>query len=120
MMGEDDPRLKPEPGSENYAETLLYDYAKFLTALALLALGGVLSLSQSDRLDGVEPFNLGLAIASISVGGICAFSVAHGIVSARAAGKEPSQWPRRYMTVAIAGIAIGLGAFLHIFWKALT
>jgi len=120
MSSDDDSRVKPQAGTENYAETLLYDYAKFLTTLALLALGGVLSLSQSDDLDGVRPFSLALVIVSISIGGVSAFSTAYGIVMARAAGKEPSPWLRRYMAVALGGIGIGVGAFLKVFWDALS
>lgn len=119
-MIEDESRVQPQPGTENYAESLLYDYAKFLTTLALLALGGVLSLSQTDDLQDVRPFNLALVVVSISIGGIFAFALCHGIVSARAADKAPSRWLRYYMTISLAGIGIGLGAFLKIFWDAVS
>jgi hypothetical protein len=117
---EGDPRLKPRPEAENYGETLLYDYSKFLTTVSLLALGGILTLSQTDELADVKPFRLALAIGSIVVGGVFALSVSNGIVIARSAGKEPSRWLRLSMRVALAGIALGLGVFINIFWQAVT
>jgi hypothetical protein len=119
-MSDEEEGVKPVPGSAHYGETLLYDYSKYLTTMSLLALGGVLSLSQSDSLRDVEPFNLGLAIGALVVGGISAFSVSFDIVTSRAKGKEPSRWARPSMSVALAGIGLGLGAFINIFWKAIT
>ena len=120
MIEDDDSKVKPARGSLNYGETLLYDYSKYLTTMSLLALGGVLSLSQSDSLQDVKPFNLGLAIGALVVGGISAFSVSFDIVTSRAKGSEPSRWVRPTMSIALAGIGLGLGAFINIFWKAMT
>jgi hypothetical protein len=120
MIEEDESKVKPVAGSPNYGETLLYDYSKYLTTMSLLALGGVLSLSQSDSLREVKPFNLGLAIGALVIGGISAFSVSFEIVTSRAKGEKPSRWARSAMSIALAGIGLGLGAFINIFWKAIT
>jgi hypothetical protein len=120
VIEEDDARLKPVPGSEHYSETLLYDYSKFLTTISLLALGGILSLSQTDGLRDVKAFNLAWSIGAVIIGGISAFSVSHDIVTSRAKGREPSRWVRPTMSIALAGIGLGLGGFVHIFWKAIT
>jgi hypothetical protein len=120
MTQEDtDPRLKPDGGPARYGETLLYDYSKFLTTLSLLALGGVLSLSQAGGMANVDSRNLALVLISIVIGGASGVQVSSGIVNARAGGREPSKWLRWWLYLGIAGLSIGTGSFLTIFWDVL-
>lgn len=121
MIEDDQSRVEPRAlaPADQYAEALVYDFAKFLTTLALLALGGVLSMSQSDALNEVKPFNITLVIVSIAIGGISALSIPISIAGQRLRGKEPTRWLRWNLNVAVAGIALGLGAFLQMFIDAI-
>ncbi len=74
----------------HYGETLLYDLAKFLTTLALLATGGVLTLAQTARKGVYAPIFLLLALGAIAFAGILAFAVAFSLAEARWRGREPS------------------------------
>ena len=51
-MNDDDHRINPRDHADGdrYGETLLYDFAKFLTTLSLLLLGGMLTLSTAALL----------------------------------------------------------------------
>ena len=112
------PVLRPD-AADHYGEALLYDYGKFLTTLSLLVLGGILTLSQSDGLEGVKPSNLAVVIICIVMGGLSALSIVHSIVSARQSGKAPNHRLRFYMLAAPLGLGLGLGGFINIFWNAL-
>ena len=113
-----DPKAEAPPG--RFTDTLLYDFAKFLTTLSLLALGGVLSLTQAAEPGEFKPFNIGLVLGTISLGGILSLAALHMLVDAQTGGKPRSKWPRRYVKAAMALIAIGLGAFLRVWWQALV
>ena len=68
-----------EPGhlmpERHYGETLIYDLAKFLTTLALLATGGVLTLTQTAPKGVYAPIFLLLALGAIASAGALAFGV---------------------------------------------
>jgi hypothetical protein len=121
MTEDDQSRVDPRAlaPSEQYAEALVYDFAKFMTTLALLALGGVLSMSQGDALEGVKPFKLTIIIGSISIGGIAALSVPVSIATSRLKGKEPTRWLGWNLAIAVGSISLGLGAFLQMFIDAI-
>ncbi|SMF66186.1 hypothetical protein [Allosphingosinicella indica] len=118
MTDDDEAPLSGE--DRHRAETLLYDHFKFLTTLSLLALGGVLTLSQSGQIEPMTVRQVLLVLAPISIGGACALSGATGIVAARHAGKEPRQRQLGlYRRVSVLGIGIGTGGFLALFMDAL-
>ena len=97
-----------------YGETLLYDFSKFLTTLSLLALGGVLTLTQAaDRAD-VKLHNIILVLVSIALAGILSMTTANALVNARAAGKEPHVHLPKVIKAAMAFLGIGTGGFLMI------
>ena len=56
-MIEDEGALKPS-ATDRYSETLVYDFAKFLTSASLLVLGGVLALLPSFERGAFELHNL--------------------------------------------------------------
>lgn len=66
-----------------YGETLLYDFAKTLTSLSLIVLGGVLTLSGTERAADIPQFGLVLTSGSIAIAGMLALSTASAIVDAR-------------------------------------
>lgn len=97
-----------------YGETLLYDFSKFLTTLSLLALGGVLTLTQTaDRTD-IKLFNIIFVLAAIALAGILSITTANALVDARAAGKEPHAALPKIMKAAMGLLGVGTGGFLMI------
>ncbi|WP_310467813.1 hypothetical protein [Sphingomonas sp.] len=104
------------PGPDR--EAMLYDWFKHLTSMSLLALGGVLSLSQLSAAADIKRSTLILVLVLLGVAGVMAFSAADQIVHARTKGEPlPRQvlWMQR-ATPAVLGM--GLGAFLYVFVKA--
>ena len=121
-MSDDDGKLPAEAARhdpQRYGESLLYDYSKFVTTLSLIALGGVLTLTQAAEPGELKPFNVGVVLGSISIGGIMALSTANALVNARASNKEPSRWLPFNLKAAMMFVGIGLGAFLYMWWDAL-
>ncbi|MGZ8346959.1 MAG: hypothetical protein ACXWUP_07610 [Allosphingosinicella sp.] len=118
-MIEDEGKLPIGPPHDRYSEGLLYDFSKFMTTLALLALGGVLSLTQAAGDRDLPSWKIGLIIGAISIGGVFALTTANALVDARASGKEPSKRLPLQIKIAMGSIALGLGAFLQMWWKIL-
>lgn len=103
-----------------YGESLLYDFSKFVTTLSLLALGGVLSLTQAADRSDVKLVNILLVLGSISLAGVLALSVASTLAASRSAGTEPPRWPGKAIRAAMGLLGVGTGAFLMIWWDMLT
>ncbi len=96
-------------------ELLLYDYFKHLTTLALLALGGILTVSQIADREDVKPWLLATVLVTISLGGIAAFGGAGEIVRGRHTGTPRHKSVEFYRRVAPILLAIGVGMFLSMF-----
>lgn len=103
-----------------YGETLLYDFAKFLTTLSLLALGGALTLFQTADRGDIKLFNIILVFGAIAIAGILAIITANALVDARAAGKEPEPYLRKMIKAAMGFLGVGTGGFLMIWLDTLT
>ncbi|MBX9813987.1 MAG: hypothetical protein A4S12_02095 [Proteobacteria bacterium SG_bin5] len=97
---------------------LLYDFAKYLSSLALVILGGVVTLTSGAA---VKPpaRTLALVIGLIAVGGAFAMSTAYSVVRARLGGRALPARPRFNIFLAQALIALGTGAFLASWFRAL-
>jgi hypothetical protein len=111
-MDEDQPR-----GTGRIA--MLYDWFKHLTTLSILALGGVLSLSQSGNTD-LKTATLVIVVVFIGGAGIAAFTAAEKIMGAVANGDllPPSVgWLQKG---APALLGMGVGAFLYVFLQSLN
>ena len=103
----------------HYGETLLYDFAKTLTSLSLIVLGGVLSLAGTERAAEIPLFSLVLVSVSIALAGMLALSTVFGIVKARSANCEP---PTNLMLLIKAAnflFGVGLGGFMIIWLDSL-
>jgi hypothetical protein len=121
-MNDEESRVDPRAIAprEQYGESLLYDFSKFLTTLSLLALGGVLTLTESaDRAD-IKPFNIALILILITAAGILALTAANNLVIARASGDEPHKGLRLQVRIAMAALGMGTGVFLAMWWDKLT
>lgn len=103
---------------ERHGETLLCDYAKYLTTIVLLALCGVLSIGRSDAFKAASPQQLVMVVGLVGFGGAMSLHTAMTIALKRAAGEAPPPHRTRiHIWLDVAGIGLGLGAFLAIFWE---
>ena len=100
-------------------ESMIYDWFKHLTSLSLLALGGVLSLSQVPDVD-VKKGSLMLVVILLAVAGIAAFSGADQLVRATADGKPMPRQVNWLRTLATLLLGLGLGAFLSMFMDSIA
>jgi len=106
--------------SDRYGETLLYDFSKFLTTLALLVLGGMLTLSSAARAGDLKLFNIIFVSSAVALAGVCSFITANALVDARAKGREPSPILPNLMKAATALIGMGVGGFLTMWLDSLS
>ena len=119
-MIEDDSSIDPKVVADeaHFDEALLYDFSKFMTTLALLALGGMLTLIQTAGTHVAKKPVLGFVGGSIALAGICAVSAAMKLAkigSPRRKGLSPQ-------TLLLAGVGLlgmGTGGFLFLWWKTI-
>lgn len=115
-MSDDDGLIRPADAADHrYGETLLYDFAKFLTTLSMIALGGVLTLSGAAAEGRIAPSVLYTALIAIGAAGVLAIVTASDLVSARAQGREPAPRLRRQVGWSMGLLGIGAGSFLGMF-----
>ena len=105
--------VRPRDGTE-----ILYDFFKHMTSLSLITLGGVLTLSQVEKMD-LKPFSLGLVVTMIAVAGISGFAGMDEVVKSRFDGQDVSRRIRFYRKLCPIAFGIGIGGFLSLFFTAL-
>ncbi|MFM9828418.1 MAG: hypothetical protein ACKVOB_06665 [Sphingomonas sp.] len=103
----------------HYGETLLYDFAKTLTSLSLIVLGGVLSLGGTQRAAEIPQKALVLTSGSIAMAGLLALSTAFAIVEARTKNRALPTYLPTMIKAANFLLGIGLGAFMIIWLESL-
>ncbi len=111
--------VKDYAPQDHYGETLLYDFAKTLTSLSLIVLGGVLSLSGTDQAAEIPAFSLMLTSGSIALAGMLALSTAFGIVEARGKNRERPAHSMLMIKAANFLLGVGLGGFTIIWLDSL-
>jgi hypothetical protein len=101
------------PDDHRYSESLTYDLAKFLTTLSLLALGGVLTITETaDRTD-IKVANI--VLVAIALAGATAISAitATSIAYARSSSQPIPRNLHRYISTTMGLLSVGLGMFLY-------
>ena len=104
---------------KRYGETLLYDFAKTLTSLSLIVLGGVLSLAGTQRAAEIPLFSLALTSGSIAMAGMLALSTVFAIVEARIKQREPPTYLPKLIKAANFLLGVGVGGFMIIWLESL-
>jgi hypothetical protein len=122
MIEESESQIEPRHfvPDRHYGETLLYDLAKFLTTLALLATGGVLTLTETAPKGIYRPIFLLLALGAIAFSGVLAFAVAFSLAEVRWSGREPSRRLSLLIQAATSLLGLGTGGFVWMWWNTLT
>ena len=105
---------------DTYGESLLYDFCKFMTTLSILALGGVLTLTQTaDRTD-IKTFNIVMSVIAIALAGTLALTTANSIAYARSSGQKLPRNLHRYTLATMGLLGMGMGMFLYMWMDTLS
>jgi len=118
-MSDEEPSLSARASPDD-REMLLYDHFKHLTTLALVSLGGVLTLVQTADPADVKPPMVIAVLIALSAGGIAAFSGASELVRARYTGTgyyKSVEFCRRAAPILLA---VGVGMVLAMFVDSLA
>lgn len=107
------------PGDHD-PELLLYDYSKFLLTLALLLLGGVLTLSQGPQGKELQADQVMIVVIALALSCLCSLSVANDVVRARQSGKAVTRWAPRSGQAAMFFLGGGVATFLLMWLDQLT
>jgi hypothetical protein len=113
-MIEEDTKIEPREHApaDQYGEALFYDLGKFLPTLCLLAIGGVLTIADSDRVH-VKPAGIAIIAVVLSLAAIVAAAIPTGIAQARFKGEPVDTNLPRMLTISMALLGLGVGMFLY-------
>ncbi|HEY5721590.1 MAG TPA: hypothetical protein VIT45_04640 [Allosphingosinicella sp.] len=120
-MNDDESHVDPKAmaDTDHFGEALLYDFAKFVTTLALLALGGVLTLTQTADDKIVKKGLIAFVLVCVALAGAFAVNAANSIVDGKTGPKKGRGNPRLQVKIATAFLGLGAGGFLMMSWKSL-
>jgi hypothetical protein len=110
----DEGQSHPIGGRERVGDydLLLYDYSKHLLSLALISIGGVLSLAQSSVGRTIPAKDIVVVVVILALSGVAALSVSAAVLRARQDG-SPLGKSASYMHQAAMGLlGAGFGWFL--------
>lgn len=100
-------------------DALLYDYSKHILSLALLGIGGIVSLTQSPVGQRIGSVEVVMLIAMFAASGGCALTCTEAILRAR---WEDQTTPRKAWLSsrgAMLFLGMGVGAFMLVWILAL-
>ena len=105
--------LANEPGSHKRdREFLFYDYSKHLLSLALLAIGGVITIAQSPQGKSVPAFAVAGLLLAFATSGVLALSASSDILQARQGRRVLGDRAWLYIRGSMGFLGVGVGAFL--------
>ena len=112
-MSEDETHRRVLERAKDDAQFLEYDLLKHITTMSLVALGGVLSLTQSDA--EFEARTMVVPVLLIATGGAFALTCIEQIVKSKRTGKPLGRYYSWWRALATGGFSMGIGAFLALF-----
>ena len=113
-----DAAIEPDPAQDKIV--LLYDYSKHLLSLALLGLGGIVSLSQSAQGKHIPGAVVAMVLAALAASGFCSLTCSANILRARRLDRPLDRSAWTIIQLAMMFLGIGVGGFLVIWIKALV
>ncbi|WP_294299528.1 hypothetical protein [uncultured Sphingomonas sp.] len=116
-MTTDATTIEPDVAQDKVA--LLYDYSKHLLSLALLGIGGIVSLSQSPQGQKIPGLIVSIMLAALALAGFCALSCSASILRARQRDLPVGQGAWRSSQAAMMFLGMGVGGFLIIWIETL-
>ena len=119
-MIDDESSVDPKSVADeaHFDEALLYDFAKFMTTLALLALGGMLTLIQTAGTHVAKKPVLAFVGGSIALAGICAVNAAMKLAKVGAPRRKGLS-AQTLLLVGVGLLGMGTGGFLFLWWKTI-
>jgi hypothetical protein len=115
---DDETHLLASESPHRQGDLVLYDHFKHLTTLALLMLGGMLTLSQTEAGRSLKLPGIIVVVAVVTIAGVLAFGGATEIARSHFHGDAPKRLDF-YRKTAPAVLSLGVGMFLYLFVKAL-
>ena len=109
----------PPPAQGPDVDALLYDWFKHLTSMAILTLGGIITIVQFSNATDIKKPVLGTVLIVIALSGVLAFTGAEQIVRTRLKGQAVTARIHNLMRISSFLLAIGIGGVLQMFMKAL-
>jgi site-specific recombinase len=111
--------IEEEEIKQGEGASLHYDFAKFLTTLSLVALGGVLGLTEKIDHSLAKPLIVGFVAFSIGLAGVSALSAAAGIAGIALGKRARGLSPRINLMIAMLLLGMGAGGFVMIWLRSL-
>lgn len=99
---------------------LLYDYSKHLLSLALLGIGGIVSLSQSPQGQKIPPQVVSVMLVCLALSGVCALTCTSTILRARQRDQAVGRSAWMASQGAMLFLGVGVGGFLSIWIKVVA
>lgn len=99
------------PRSGEYA-MLLYDYSKHLLSLALISIGGVLTLAQSTVGQGIPTKSVGIIVLILAGSGVSALSCTAAVLRSRERGTALTNLASYLHQASMGLLGMGFGTFL--------
>src|SRR3954453_23347603 len=107
-MNDEDSSIDPKAShGAHFDEAMLYDFAKFLTPLALLAVGGVLTLTQTVDKAVAKPPVVAFVVGAIASAGICAVSAASKLAKVGLSKRKERVTSQQLLYAAPALLGVG-------------
>jgi hypothetical protein len=119
-MSDDDENnlLASEAPQVRQGDLVLYDYFKHLTTLSLLVLGGILTISQTEKGALMKAPGVMIVAGVVVLAGVISFSGSGEIARAHFHGDRPKRVDL-FRKAAPVILSLGVGMFLFLFQKAL-
>lgn len=116
-MSEEASIAKPDPGFDK--DMLLYDHSKHLLSLALLGLGGVLSIAQLAQGQQIPGPVIAMLTVFLAISGLCSLSCSAAVLRARQQGLVVPRTAWLCNQGAMLFLGIGVGGFLYAWIRVL-
>ncbi|HEY8592091.1 MAG TPA: hypothetical protein VIL42_04405 [Sphingomicrobium sp.] len=122
MIEQSDETLYPaeQAAPAQYGEALLYDLSKFLTTLGILALGGVLTLSEGVNLADVKLGNIVMVTVALGTSAAIGALTATIIAIARYKGEPLPRSLDRWLLAGVGLLSMGVGMFAYMWMDKLN
>lgn len=109
-----DDTVSAVPDTANDKEILLYDYSKHLLSLAVLGLGGIVSLSQSPQGQKIPGLHVTMMLAFLAISGVCSLTCSANILRARRQDQPVGRGAWNSSQLAMMFLGMGVGGFITI------
>lgn len=109
--------VSPQLGTAVDKVVLLYDHSKHLLSLALVGVGGVVSLSQSPLGQGIPGLVIAVLLVALAASGLCSLTCSAHILRARR--KDLAVGPTAWLSsqLAMMFLGMGVGGFIVVWMK---